>query len=130
MVAIALASWLSNSTVLNDYLHGIPNNAQPFIAYSAPPMASHSEHAHRSNLIKMGYSYVIIYQVCYTTVHKYSQLNAFISTKPWSTSSFPISRGVFQGDTMYPIIYLTHISIQSFILQRNFSVQDSFSDYL
>ena len=36
----------------------------------------------------------------------YSQLNAFVSTKLWSTSSFNITRGVFQGDTMSPIIFL------------------------
>ena len=42
---------------------------------------------------------------CYIK-NAYSQLNAFVSTKAWSTQSFPISRGVFQGDTMSPIIFL------------------------
>ena len=36
----------------------------------------------------------------------YSHLSAFVSTKQWSTSSFPITRGLFQGDTMSPIIFL------------------------
>ena len=36
----------------------------------------------------------------------YSQLTARIVTKNGSTPSFPISRGVFQGDTMSPLIFL------------------------
>ena len=36
----------------------------------------------------------------------YSQLTARIVTKNWSTPSFPISRGVFQGDTLSPLIFL------------------------
>ena len=39
-------------------------------------------------------------------VSAYSQLSAFVNTKSWSTPSFPITRGVFQGDTMSPIIFL------------------------
>ena len=36
----------------------------------------------------------------------YSQLNAFVNTKTWSTPSFAITRGVFQGDKMSPIMFL------------------------
>ena len=36
----------------------------------------------------------------------YSQLTAQVVTKHWSTPSFPISRGVFQGDTLSPLIFL------------------------
>lgn len=36
----------------------------------------------------------------------YSQLNACIRTKKWSSSNFNIKRGVFQGDTLSPIIFL------------------------
>jgi len=36
----------------------------------------------------------------------YHHLKAFVSTKHWSTPIFPITRGVFQGDTMSPIIFL------------------------
>ena len=36
----------------------------------------------------------------------YANLRAFVSTKSWSTSPFPITRRVFQGDTMSPIIFL------------------------
>jgi len=36
----------------------------------------------------------------------YSNLFAFVSTKSWSTSIFPIQRGVFQGDTLSPLIFL------------------------
>ena len=42
----------------------------------------------------------------------YSQLNAYKSDVAWSTQSFPISQGVFQGDTMHemsPIIFLLPI---------------------
>ena len=34
----------------------------------------------------------------------YSNLSAFVSTKQWSTSSVPITRGSFQGDAIPPII--------------------------
>ena len=36
----------------------------------------------------------------------YSQLSARVVTKNWSTPSFPVSRGVFQGDTLSPLIFL------------------------
>ena len=42
---------------------------------------------------------------CYIT-DLYSKVKASIQTKNWSTPVFPISRGVFQGDTMSPIIFL------------------------
>ena len=44
---------------------------------------------------------------CYIK-NAYSQLNAFISIiiQKRGQQSFPISRGVFQGDTMSPIIFL------------------------
>lgn len=36
----------------------------------------------------------------------YSQLSARVVTWNWSTPSFQISRGVFQGDTLSPLIFL------------------------
>ena len=36
----------------------------------------------------------------------YSNLFAFLLTKSWSTSVFPIQRGVFQGDSLSPLIFL------------------------
>ena len=36
----------------------------------------------------------------------YSKLSAFVSTKQWSTAPFDISRGVFQGDTLSPLLFL------------------------
>ena len=36
----------------------------------------------------------------------YSQLEGFLSTKHWSSTHFHISRGVFQGDTLSPIVFL------------------------
>ena len=36
----------------------------------------------------------------------YSELTGFIATKGWKTNTFPISRGVFQGDTLSPFIFL------------------------
>ena len=36
----------------------------------------------------------------------YSQLTARVVTKNWSTPNFTISRGVFQGDTLSPLIFL------------------------
>ena len=36
----------------------------------------------------------------------YSSLSAQISTKDWITESFPIQRGVFQGDTLSPLLFL------------------------
>ena len=45
-------------------------------------------------------------QITYYTMDLYSKLEASILTKNWSTSAFSISRGVFQGDTKSPIIFL------------------------
>ncbi len=36
----------------------------------------------------------------------YSKLKGTILTKEWSTTTFPIQRGVFQGDTLSPLIFL------------------------
>ena len=36
----------------------------------------------------------------------YSKLAASIKTKRWSTSWFPIERGIFQGDTLSPLLFL------------------------
>ena len=36
----------------------------------------------------------------------YSKLSASISTKQWFTSEFSITRGMFQGDTLSPILFL------------------------
>ena len=36
----------------------------------------------------------------------YSSLSAHIATKDWNTSPFPITRGVFQGDTLSPLLFL------------------------
>ena len=36
----------------------------------------------------------------------YMQLSGFIRTKAWSTPSFSISRGIFQGDTLSPTVFL------------------------
>ena len=36
----------------------------------------------------------------------YSKLSAYVKTKKWSTETFRISRGVFQGDTLSPLIFL------------------------
>ena len=36
----------------------------------------------------------------------YSQLSAYVVSKKWSTPTFSIHRGVFQGDTLSPLIFL------------------------
>lgn len=36
----------------------------------------------------------------------YAKLTATISTKEWSTPPFQITRGVFQGDTLSPLLFL------------------------
>ena len=36
----------------------------------------------------------------------YSKLSAYVTTKSWSTPSFSIQKGVFQGDTLSPILFL------------------------
>ena len=36
----------------------------------------------------------------------YSKLEAQVSTKEWSTSHFAIRRGIFQGDTLSPLLFL------------------------
>ena len=39
-------------------------------------------------------------------INGYSQLSAFVKTKFWSTRTFQIQRGVFQGDTLSLLIFL------------------------
>ena len=36
----------------------------------------------------------------------YTQLSAFVTTRQWATPNFKISRGVFQGDTLSPLLFL------------------------
>ena len=38
--------------------------------------------------------------------HAYSQLKGFVYTSNWSTDQFSIERGIFQGDTLSPLIFL------------------------
>ena len=45
-------------------------------------------------------------QICSYINSTYSQLTAYVVTKDWSTSGFPISKGVFQGDTLSSFIFL------------------------
>ena len=40
----------------------------------------------------------------------YTQLKATIRTKQWSSPEFSVKRGVFQGDTLSPIIFLVAFS--------------------
>ena len=53
----------------------------------------------------------------------YSSLSAQISTKDWITESFPIQRGVFQGDTLSPLLFLIAFNpmIQSQLTELIFS---------
>ena len=43
-------------------------------------------------------------------VDSYSKLQAYVHTRCWDTPHFPIRQGVFQGDTMSPIIFLLAMS--------------------
>ena len=45
-------------------------------------------------------------EICSYINSTYSQLTAYVETKDWSTPCFPISKGVFQGDTLSPLIFL------------------------
>lgn len=36
----------------------------------------------------------------------YSKLTTYVKTKKWTTKTFRISKGVFQGDTLSPFIFL------------------------
>ena len=45
-------------------------------------------------------------EIRYYIHNLYTNLSAFISTNHWSTGLFPINKGVFQGDTLSPLIFL------------------------
>ena len=45
-------------------------------------------------------------EICAYISSSYSNLSAYVSTKNWSSPSFPILKGVFQGDTLSPLIFL------------------------
>ena len=44
-------------------------------------------------------------QITYIT-NLYSKLTGYVKTKEWTTDTFKIGRGVFQGDTLSPLIFL------------------------
>ena len=48
----------------------------------------------------------------------YSRLRGYVQTKSWTTPKFPISRGVFQSDTLSPIIFLTTFSPILLLIQK------------
>ena len=45
-------------------------------------------------------------QITSYIMNGYSKLSAIVKTKKWSTPPFSIKRGVFQGDTLSPLIFL------------------------
>ena len=57
----------------------------------------------------------------------YSSISAHISTKDWKTHLFPISKCVFQGDTLSPLLFLIAFNpiIQSVVIHpsRGFSLK-------
>ena len=42
--------------------------------------------------------------------HCYRNMTAYIQSQEWITPSFPITQGVFQGDTLSPVIFLLAFS--------------------
>ena len=74
------------------------------------------------NLIKVP-SQVIEY-----ITYSYSQLAAFVSCAEWSTQQFQIQRGVFQGDTLFPLIFL--IAFNPVITLSNSNQASGFSLHL
>ena len=53
----------------------------------------------------------------------YANLSAYIATKQWKTSCFKIGRGVFQGDTLSPLIFLLAFNP---IIQAIFKLESGF----
>ena len=51
----------------------------------------------------------------------YSSITASVSTKEWRTQPFPINKGVFQGDTLSPFLFLIAFNpiIQSVAIHPN-----------
>ena len=45
-------------------------------------------------------------EICTYIKSTYSQLTASVSTRYWRTNTFLISQGIFQGDTLSPLIFL------------------------
>ena len=45
-------------------------------------------------------------EICTYIKSTYSQLTASVSTRNWRTNTFSISQGIFQGDTLSPLIFL------------------------
>ena len=52
-----------------------------------------------------------------------ANLPAYIATKQWKTSCFMIGRGVFQGDTLSPLIFLLAFNA---IIQAIFKLESGF----
>ena len=45
------------------------------------------------------------------TRNLYSSISAYVATKDWYTPHFPIQRGVFQGDTLSPLLLIAFNSL-------------------
>jgi hypothetical protein len=45
-------------------------------------------------------------EICAYIKSTYSQLTASVSTRNWRTNTFSISQGIFQGDTLSPLVFL------------------------
>ena len=50
-------------------------------------------------------------EIRYYIHNLYANLSAFISTNHWSTELFPINKGVFQGDTLWFLIFLLSFNL-------------------
>ena len=57
--------------------------------------------------------------------HAYSQLKAFVSSAHWTTEQFQIERGVFQGGTLSPLIFL--VTFNPIIALANSKLKSGYS---
>ena len=119
-----LSNKINNTSIQKGFLHGI-NGVMKHI-FCVNSIISHAKEnglplamtfidlknafgsvPHDLNLIRDVLSAIKVpseIQQYISNVH--SQLTGSFNTKHWSSQQFPISRGVFQGDTLSPIIFL------------------------
>ena len=89
-----------SAIIENAKQNGLPINITFLDLRNAFGSVSHKLIADMLQLAKLPPPFINYVQNCY------SLLEGFVETKFWSTPTFPIRRGIFQGDTLSPVIFL------------------------
>ena len=103
------------SMIINAMDHSLPLSLSFIDLKNAFGSISHNYISDIIKLIKL------LTQFTSYLTNLYSSISAHISTKDWKTQPFPISKGIFQGDTLSPLLFLIAFNpiIQSVVIHHS-----------